>query len=314
MGASSRRRRWLWAVFVAGIVGGCTRTTPSQASVPKSQYTAVRTVLPLPDIRGLSGTSADGSGGIWAVLERQHKVLRLAPDSAGKRLVPLGAALPLTGMPAACGDAESLALLADGRLAIGCENDDAGRATDVVLVATIEPAQVRVDEQISVPYDLWGLRGEKNHGIEGLCFAGGYLVAGLEVTGTDNGRRYAPIGVYNFTDHRWTPHRMWLVSDVGKLAGLDCRMDAGGNSIIALAIERHYGVGKLLELRIPMPTRAGDIEPKVIVDLFADEPNGSNVQPNYEGVVRLAADRIVVLSDNHTGSKISETSVLYLNR
>ena len=222
----------------------------------------------------------------------------------------LGAPLPIEGI-AVADDAESLARLPDGRLAIGCENENAGRPSDTIVFATIEPSRVRATERISLPYDLWGLRGEENHGIEGLCHAGGYLLAGAEIVGTHNERRYAPIGVYSLATKQWTPLRMWLQSDVGKLAALDCRVDAQGETVVALAVERHYGVGKLLELRIPLPIQAGDIEPKVIVDLFASAPG---VQPNYEGVVRLGAGDIVVLSDNHTGGKITETSVLRLRR
>src|SRR5438477_398046 len=78
---------------------------------------------------------------------------------------------------------------------------------------------------------------------------GGRLVAASETVQTIDRRRYAPVGVMNEDGTALRAFRLRLTSPTGAISAMTCRASPGG--IEALAIERHYGVGRLLRFTIP---------------------------------------------------------------
>lgn len=240
---------------------------------------------------GLSGLAIDGDGVIWAVPERERRLVPLRRD--GDRLVPAGSSVPIEGVPRAH-DTEAIAWLPDGRVALGTETRRP-RTGDEILLARRDGDVFRVDDRIVLPYAPWKLDAHPNKGIEGLCFASGHLVAGLEMAMAQGRTRHGPIAVYSPEGKTWTAYRLHLTSSRGKLAALTCR--ATDDGIEVRAIERHFGTSHLLGFTIALPPREGVIEPEMLGSLYGNDGAG----PNFEAMAWLANGDLAIVADNHYG-------------
>lgn len=239
-------------------------------------------------IDGLSGLALDGDGVPIAVPERGAALVELGPRGAR--------AIPLDGVPGGV-ETESIAWLGGERFALGTESMDVERTADAILIVERGPARARVVEHVTLPYSILGVRAEENHGIEGLCFApgegGGTLIAAMENVVSRGGARWAPLGVRE-GDGAFRRVLARLGSETGKLSALDCRRR--GDAIEVLAIERHFGVMRIV--RFDLPPSADRVTPRVVYDL-AGRLEGD---PNLEGIAR-AGDELLLLVDNHYGTR-----------
>jgi hypothetical protein len=290
-------------VLVCAVIGtaGCRGSgaggAPQGEGAAGPTVPAEVTVVALEDMAGLSGVAADARGVLWIVPERKHVLIEQATGAPPR-------VWPLAGVPDEGLDLESLAMLGtrDGRerMAVGTEGI-CERNTHAVLVIERQGEGFAVVETIRLPLDLWPETVcEDGHGLEGLCAAVGaqpgeeYVVAGIEHPETDaEKRRWAPLGVRG-PDGRWTPHRVALTSETGKISALDCRLADQG--IEVWAIERHFETSRLVRFTVPRdgPGQAALITPVVVMDLTGYTQGGSR---NFEGLI-VAGDRVQVVVDN----------------
>lgn len=274
-------------VIVAG--GGCT----------KKEARAPGRVLPLEtEVVGLSGLSRDEHGALWAPGEDADAVLRIDPGNGAVTRYPV------VGAPEGT-DLEALTWVDGTRFVVGTETQEAGRTRDVILDGRLDGNRFRVSPIGHLEYTLWQLTAPDNHGIEGLCQVGGVMVLATELVEETDGRRWAPVGLHDPKTRAWAAHRLALTTETGKLAALDCR-DADG-VIEALAVERHYGVSRLLRFRVPHGPIGQRIEPAVAADLSTL----ISPLPNFEGLVWLEDGSVVLLTDNKYRRVSREPSTLY---
>lgn len=279
-----RHRPWMTAAAASLLLAG---------AGPAGELPGVRATLET-DLAGLSGLGLAPDGTLWASPERSRKLLPLRVEQ--DRLVVAGPAVPLRGVPAGS-DTEALAWLPDGTAALGTETRSP-RDADTILLARREEDGFRVVDRIELPYAFWKLTPEPNRGIEGLCFAEGKLVAGLEIARTQDGHRSAPLALYDLDQKAWTFLWLRLTSERGKLSALTCRAAGEGGGIEVRAIERHFGVSRLLGFELGEDLSDGhEIEPEIRGDLFLP----GDGEPNYEALAWLPDGRLAVVADNHYG-------------
>lgn len=277
---------------------------------------------------GLSDLSAerlaDGSRRLWLVPERQRALLQLeapradaAPHAPGtgdavsrpQLLQARPAARSIEGVPPYL-DTESLAALGGGRFALGTEAPWPNRTHDDVLFVTLQAGVARVTHTVPFVYAPYNLLGGSNAGIEGLCSDGVVLLATSETSGElAAGGRYAPLGRLGGADKAFVPYRLQLTSPTGRISALACRPTehAGGSATEVVAIERHYGVARLLHFVLPHALPPGALlRPQVALDL---EPL---VRPlvNYEGVTWLDNGDLLLVADNSIGFATGPTEGL----
>jgi len=241
------------------------------------------------DLSGLSGLARDDKGALWAVPETKFLLLQISPSGA-----ELGR-FPLSGVPEGA-ELESLAWLGEDRFAIGTEGGCKDGAEKILLV-TREEKDARTTRTLNVPLSAWGATCDDKRGLEGLCAAGGKLVAALEnpLPGP-NGERHAAIARIDEATGDVTALRLALTSDEGKISGLDCRAKNG--AIEVLAIERHFTVSRLLSFSVPEsgPSDATPIKPTILVDLA---PYSNEGKRNFEGAVWIDDTHAALIVDNH---------------
>lgn len=250
---------------------------------------------------GLSDLTTDARGHFWSMPERDRVLLRLHLEGPqpGVDAPPIS----VTGIPDAL-DTESVTWLSENKFAVGTESQAPHRKSDDVLLVTVQGDSAVVTNRIAMPYELWGMTGARNQGIEGLCYAGGHLIAASETVGLmHDGHRFAPIGRYDSSKNSWMPFSLLLTSETGKISALACRQDPADNRMTVLAIERHFGVAKILRFSLPTTGEGGVITPEVLVD-FARVIEGL---PNYEGVGWSLQGDIYMLTDNHMGIEMGPT-------
>lgn len=249
-------------------------------------------------VTGLSGLTRDGEGVLWAVGEMGDSALRIDPTTFVVRHYPV------VGCPSKT-DLEALAWIGDGRFVVGTETREAGRAEDVLLYGRFEGGQFVVGSTDACDYGLWRLTASDNHGIEGVCHLDGVLMLATELTDQQRGRRWAPIAMVDIETQTWTAHRVGLTSKTGKLAALSCRVINGTPQ--AMAVERHFGVSRLLRFDMPKGKQSAWIEPRVVADLS----KLIDPLPNFEGLVWDKDGSVVLLSDNEHRGVIRGPSRLY---
>ncbi len=264
-------------------LAGCRRDRPAPPG-----WSASRATIDLGEIGGLSGIAPAEHGRVWAVVERDPVLLTVdvtdEPRVIGSR--------PIIGLPGDK-DAEALARIGPNRVAIGTEGMIAPRLADAIFLATVTATAVQVTERIELSYSPWSMKGGGNQGIEGLCFAGGRLLATVETTRHVGSQRTAPLGRYDFIRKRWTAFDVALTSETGKLASLHCSLQGG--LLVVHAIERHYLVARLLRFTLPLDGPGRLLEPEIVVDVGMLYRN----IPNYESVY-LEGSKIVLLADNQS--------------
>jgi hypothetical protein len=240
-------------------------------------------VLPLQTISGLSGLTADDRGELWAVPEDDRFLVAIEPARGRVRT------LPLEGVPPGV-DLESIAWLPDGRFAVGSERDG-DRDADLLFLVARTDDRARVVARLEASYRPLGMRARDNHGVEGLCAAGATLLWGGEPVRENGARRQAPLGRIELDTGRQAWFALRLTTPTGKLSALDCQRHNGALEV--LAVERHFGVSRLLGFRIPDAASGGELVPVLRADLAALVPEGLN----FEGVARWRG-QVALVVDN----------------
>ena len=207
---------------------GCTKKEPSGPG---------RIVALDTDVRGLSGLTVDDHGAFWASGEDGDAVVRIDPETFGVTRYAVAEGLAGT-------DLEAMAWVDGTRFVLGTETQEKGRLRDVILDGRLEGERFAVASVGHLDYARWHLAAPDNRGIEGICHVDGVLVLATELVELQRGRRWAPLGMFDPKTQTWAAHRVGLTSKTGKLAAIDCRIVDG--AVEALAVERHYGVSRLL--------------------------------------------------------------------
>jgi len=258
------------------------------------------------DFRGLSGLAVDGAGTLWAAPERQRRLVSLLVEPGAVRV---GAVLPIEGVAPHL-ETESLAWLGPGTFALGCEAS-VPREEEQIVIVKKHADRVVAQETIPVPYSQWGIEGEENKGIEGLCHVHDELVLANENVIEDGGARFAPVARYGLRSKKWTPYRVRLTSESGKLAALEC-VGHRQDTLELLAIERHYAVKRIVRFELPRPAPDSGVT-EVAATLHVDlEPLGFG-DINPEGLVQRADGSLLLLGDNDHGGARDPTPVVVLS-
>lgn len=281
------------------LLAGChsSSAVEPKAPVPAKSTTAdqlpslgtpERHILPVA-VNGLSGLARVGDT-LWSVAERASKLVAIRNDSAST--------VPIEGLEAGY-DLESVAGIEEGRLALGTEtsaelwaSQQGQRFAKVFIVDVAADDTARVSDAISLPFEIWGVKPSENEGIEGLCSNGSMLLAGIETVKTIDGRRYAPLALRSLSPgSKWQPFFLQLSSSEGKLSSLDCRRS--GKSTEVLAVERHFGVLRILYFRFAeLPERP--VQPAVLADLSdfiaADKLNVEGIAWGKHGDISMITD------------------------
>lgn len=283
--------RGLAPVAVALLVAcaGCTKKEPRGPG---------RIVTLESDVAGLSGLTVDEHGAFWAAGEDGDAVLRIDPETFGVTRYEV------VGGPRKT-DLEAIAWVDGTRFVLGTETQERGRIRDVILDGRLDRGQFAVAPIGGLDYSRWQLTAPDNHGIEGICSVRGLLVLATELVEEQRGRRWAPLGVYDPNTQTWTAHRVALSTETGKLAAMSCREIDG--SIVALAVERHFDVSRLLRFQIPLGPEPQWIEPVVAADLA----KLISPLPNFEGLAWMEDGSAVVVTDNRYRGTTGEPSRLY---
>jgi hypothetical protein len=251
------------------------------------------------EVRGLSGLTVDDHGAFWAPGEDGDAVLRIDPETFGVTRYPVVGAPPGT-------DLEAMAWVGGTRFLLGTETQERGRPSDTILDGRLDAGRFVVVPVGNLDYARWQLTAPDNLGIEGICHVDGLFVLATELVERQRKGRWAPVGMFDPKTQSWTAHRIKLTSRTGKLAALSCRLV--GESIVALAVERHYGVSRLLRFQIPRGPEGQWIEPTLAADLS----ELVSPLPNFEGLVWMDDGSAVVLTDNQHRTATGEPSRLYV--
>jgi len=255
-------------------------------------------VIPLDVPPGISDLTVDDRGVMWAIAERDREVLEIELSDP-----PRVTLHPLDGVPAKV-DTEGLAWLGEGHFAIGAEGADT--PTAAILFADLSGERMVVTRTRTLTNAELGVTLTINHGIEALCGRPGELLAASETVGTlADGTRYAPL-VW-LRDDTLGVTKVRLTTDRGKLSALSCRFDNDG-SVDVIAIERHYGVCRLLHFTVG--PHDAEVTPTVELDLFPVLHDSLNL----EGIVRLPDGRLVAINDNQSKRARGVTQLLVFRK
>jgi len=268
----------------------------------------VRSTLQTNGVKGMSGVSATATPGVFlAVAERRPLVLTLRLDASGE-LVLAKSPTPLVGLPEGL-DLESITRLDATRYAIGTEIRRQRSSEGSVMIVELGEDEARVLKRVELPYALWNLRANENEGLEGMCAAGPHVLVGVETVATgDDGIRRAPLALGTLEMSGWTPMWLRLSTETGKVSSLECWVEQGHIELIA--IERHFGVGRLVWFRLPVDDIAPNttLEPYRVVDLTPH----IHPLPNLESIVRLDSDTVLLVSDNQGTTTSGPTFVFVI--
>jgi hypothetical protein len=280
------------AAVVVGLLlvcAGCTKKEPSGPG---------RIVTLDTDVIGLSGLTVDEHGAFWASGEDGDAVVRIDPETFGVTRYPIAGGLPGT-------DLEAMAWVDGTRFVLGTETQEKGRLRDVILDGRLDGSGFAVARVGDLDYARWHLTAPDNRGIEGICHVDGVLVLATELVEIQRGRRWAPVGMFDPKTQTWATHRVGLASKTGKLAAMSCRVIDG--TLVALAVERHFGVSRLIRFSIPQGPESQWIEPAMVADLS----ELISPLPNFEGLVWMQDGSAVVVTDNRYRGAAREPSRLY---
>ena len=261
-----------------------------------------RTTLAGISPEGLSGLTVDENGAFVAVSERERKIVRFRKNGQFFQTDPQR--ITISGVRDGL-DTEAIAFIQGNTFAIGTETHH-GRRDDAILMVEVNGESAHVTDEVQLDYGAWGQRAGINHGIEALCYANGALFIGAEVVVSDRGRRYAPLARYNLDTHAWSYGKLWLSTSSGKISSFECRLGERAGVIEVIALERHFGVGRILRFETTRDGQLQEIEPQLALDLAPlVDP-----LPNFEGVAWDAKGDLVVLTDNSNVIVDKPTEVL----
>lgn len=284
---TTRKAASIFAFSCVCLLAGCSRK-PDTAMPSGGRIVNVQ-VLDLP---GLSGLARDDASSLFAVPEDIRVLLELSVAGAEQHRYRV------SGVPEGV-EFESLAWLGKGRFAIGTEGG-CKDGSEHVLVVEREGDGAKVVRDIAMPLRAWGAECDDKRGVEGLCAAGGKLIAAIEnpLSGK-NDERFAAIARIDEQTGEVTAYRLTLTTKTGKIAGLECREKDG--AIEVLAIERHFEVSRLLSFTVPLggAAEAAPRSARLVLDLF---PYANGGKRNFEGVVWLDDRRAMLVVDNKYGS------------
>jgi hypothetical protein len=286
---------------IAMIVVAATGTACEKRSVATETGRALFDEVVVDTRPGLSGLAADDTAGIWAVAERagrpsvvgqsaqtaEGEAYRITLDAANKPAIERFA---VRGVPVDT-DLEGIAWLGPDRFAFGTEGKFDGIAT--VLTAERHDGAIDVTGAIVLDAQTLGLALKANQGAEGVCGAGDTIIASIEVSAVDGGRRWAPVARI---EHGKVVrvYRLWLLTSTGKVSALDCRIAPDG-TVTAWGIERHFEVTRLMTFTLPPVGVGGEhVHPTELVDLAPALE--SNI--NLEGLAVTSDGRVVAVLDN----------------
>lgn len=252
--------------------------------------------MPIEAPPGMSDLTIDDRGRIWGIAERDRQVIEL---ELGKP--PIRHALD--GVPVGT-DTEALAWLGDGRFAIGIEGADVPTAG--IMFAELRGDRLVATRTRTLTNTELGVKITVNHGIEALCGRSDELLAACETVGTlPDGTRWAPI--LRMRGDALTLTKLRLTTAKGKISALHCTVADDGTAQV-LAIERHFGVSRILRFTI----KRDDVEvtPTLEIDLQPILHDALNL----EGIVRLPDGRLVTINDNQGRTAKGPTELLVFAR
>ena len=325
--------RALTLSFIAATAGCSTSARPG----PVGSTEGRPRIAPFPDavtpialkdaasLLGVSGLDLQGTDA-WLAPERTGALVRLR---LGRERLSEARIFAVKGAPPGL-DIEALAFLPQrpGHVALGTEARG-DRNTDAILIAVVDPGagRVHVVDRLAFSYRSFGIRAADNRGIEGLCAVDDILVAASEMVVRRAGQRWACVTRFTLEpDGKLRDRRaLWvrLSSREGKLSALACRRRAG--SLEAYAVERHFGVTRLVRFVVPEGSADDRTTPlEVTADVVIDlAPHLGPKAPNLEGLAWICPcatnpraqptggftpppsveDRLLAVSDNDYGSK-----------
>lgn len=204
--------------------------------------------------------------------------------------------MPLSGLPSGI-DLESITYWggeAGGplRWVIGTERHEA-RTDDLLIYVETEGDQARVLRTEQVDYAGSGVHVESNQGIEALCAVGPELLLFVEQTVEDERGRTTPVLWYRPGAGARSVQALRMTTKTGRISDVSCRPAPGGGAEV-LAIERHYGVSRLIAFVVP-EADGGPIHPELRLNLARHFPLPL---PNFEGLSRAPDGSLWLLSDN----------------
>lgn len=307
-----------WATFAAILVGaGACEGFADQGQPVLTPYgRSLGIALTQVDTAGhyglsdLTHTGDDNSRLYWAVPEQQRTLVQIDLGSPGSpKVAPRPR--PIVGIDEAY-DTESVTALGHGLFALGTETQVNKRPWDTIfIVAGVNPHDVNrgplsVIDAIHMPYSLWpNFVARRNEGLEGLCAVDNLLLASSESVGrTDLGQRFAPLGRYDMERQQWSPYAVALTMPTGRLSAVQCRINAAHPEHIELiAIERHYGVGRILHAWLPRTLPADACQEPLLIfpEVLADLASSMAPLANFEGIDWTPDGGLLLITDNHMG-------------
>ncbi len=234
---------------------------------------------------GLSDLTVGPHQALWTIAERDRVLveIKLGKHTAKTRTVPID------GVPAGI-DTEGLAWLGGDRFAISYEGKYAPTAG--ILWIQLHGGRATVTGGRTLTSEELGVTLTPNHGAEALCGTANDLLVGIETWAIlPEGGRYAPIARLRGDTTSIVKFR--LTSERGKISALTCTIDAAG-AAHGLAIERHFGVSRVLAFTIPRD--ATEVTPTILLDLSV----AIHDTLNLEGIAELHDGRIVIVNDNQS--------------
>jgi hypothetical protein len=266
----------------AALLLACSKPHRGELDEDKAKGVFDKVVIDTPP--GISGMAAGSGTELWMIPERDRFLVRFDGGKTEK--------FPIAGVPDGM-DTEDIAVLGDDTFALALEGQDVATAA-IAIVKGSKVVEVRPIDTVKLTM---------NHGAEAVCGHGGDMLVGIEQTETINSVRSAPLVRFHRDGVKYTVARLRLTTDTGKISALDCQFDADGTAHV-LAIERHYGVHRLLAF--DAAPDATDITPRVVLDLAPI----LNDSLNLEGLAHLPDGRLVAVNDNQTSQIDGPTYLL----
>jgi hypothetical protein len=272
-------------------------------ALPPAPFDEVEIDLP----PGTSDLSLDDRGHLWAVAERDRIVAEIELDTqATPPKVTRVTRHPLDGVPDGV-DTEALSWLGGGKFAVGTEGQEQPTAS-VMFGELGSDGHIKVHAGVDLTDKILGITLVKNHGVEALCGRGDDLLVAIESWGTfEDKTRWAPL-VRIHAGAVTSVQKLKLTTATGKISAVTCTFAPDG-TIDAIAIERHYGVSRVLTFSVPLGKDL--ITPDVAVDLWPVVRDRYHAKLNLEGIVKLADGRWVMVNDNQ-GARVDGPTKLFV--
>ena len=310
------RRAYCAGAFL--IVGAC-GATALPAPVDRSDSPSVvrelsltRIPVALPEARGLSGLDRDEGGAFWTVSESTWHLVRFG----GTRPSEIFSVLPVDEMA----DLEGVVSLGGERFALSTEST-AERMHDDVLIVELEGSQAPVRHRLRANYE--GLEGGgpgSNRGLEGICAAGGWIVAAAEQSWSDDQGRLSRVFAWRSEAAEETAlggepamqdatFALRLTTDEGKISALTCEQVSDG-TLRVWAIERHYTVMRIISFLLQLQTHE-QTDPVLVPSLQWELAGRLEGDPNLEGLA-CEGSTFWMITDNWYGEQMGEHELIRL--